>query len=431
VSFNNPIVGSQGALIRDAIRSRNYVAGVSGWSINKDGFAEFNNVAINGGELLINDPVTGDTVASIDNAGTASFQDLNVVNSPSIGGLDFQTEIIDPLPRGLKAYGSFNVLTFTGLTGEFGLIEIAHPSLPARTYNLYAQWNANLQGGAGNNLGINIRYEYSAGGTPAKPTLSSTLLYQNARELTVVGVGQTITINIDFELPQGPGAYRFLCSAIRLNGTGATNSGTSAVAPVFMSLKDIGPTGLNTGVLNTGAGGATAPVQTYTKNYFPLWSRSYNGNGTPGSFTAGSSVYQGYNQSDGNGIRHSMIGYDWATIQADLASASIQAVKWTAYFAHWYNNSGGIANIGYHNYAGGSAPGAYQTVGFIYASTGWPKPGLRTVDLTATGIGTQLKNGAAKGITLGDGASSSAAYYGYANGATMGNPPYLTITYTK
>lgn len=35
-------------LIRDAIRSRNYVAGVSGWSINKDGTAEFSDIVIRG-----------------------------------------------------------------------------------------------------------------------------------------------------------------------------------------------------------------------------------------------------------------------------------------------------------------------------------------------------------------------------------------------
>jgi hypothetical protein len=430
VSFSNPIVGGQGALVRDAIKSRVYVPGVSGWSINRDGTAEFNDLVVNGGQILINN-ANGDTVASINELGNASFQDLSLVESPSIAGKDFQTEIIDPLPRGLKAYGSFSVLSFTGLTGEFGLIEVAHPDLPARTYNLYAQLNGIGQT-ATLNLGINIRYTYAApGGTPAKPTLTSPLLFQNAREVTFLGTpSQTYSLNIDFELPQGAGAYRFLMSVSRINGTGSFNSGTSAASPTFLSIKDIGPVGLNTGVLNTGAGGGTAPVQTYTKNYAPLWSRAFQSNGTPGSYSNPNSIYQGNNQSE-SGVRHSMVGYDWATMQADLAGASIQYVAWTAYFAHWYPNSGGTCNIGYHNYAGGSAPGTYQTVGFIKASTGWPKPGLRTVDLTSTGLGTQLQVGAAKGITIGDGATTAQVYYGYANGAGMSNAPYLTITYTK
>lgn len=428
MSFGNPIVGGTDALIRNAIHSRNYVPGISGWSINKDGFAEFNNVAINGGELIIND-ANGSTVASVNNQGVASFQDLTVVNSPTIAGKDFQTEIIDPLPRGLKAYGfdtSYNIPVNS--TVERGLIEIA-ANLPNRNYQLYGQANASIAGGAGNSIGINIRYTYSAGGTPTKPNLTSTLLFQTNREYNQLFVNQKQEILINTDLAAGN--YRFLLSIGRSTGTGAYNTITTAVTPIFFSVIDNGPAGLNTGILNDGSGGASAPVQTYTKNYMPLWSRSYNGNGSPGSFTFGNSIYQGYNQSDGNGVRKSMVGYDWATIQADLSGASIQNVKWTAYFAHWYNNSGGTANIGYHNYAGGSAPGSYSTVGVIYASTGWPKPGLRSVDLTSTGLGGLLQMGAAKGITLGDGATTSATYYGYANGAALSNPPYLTITYTK
>ncbi len=431
MSFGNPIVGGTDALIRNAIHSRNYVPGLSGWSINKDGFAEFNNVAINGGELIIND-ANGDTIASVNNQGVASFQDLTVVQSPTIAGKDFQTQIIDPLPRGLITYGRSNSLTFTGLSGEYGLIELAWPDLPLRTYSLHAQINGQFTGGAGNNFGINIRYTYATpGNTPTKPNLSSTHLFQVGREVATIGAGQTFPMDIDFELPNGAGAYRFLMTAVRLQGSGGFNSGTTALTPVFFSLKDIGPTGLNTGVINDGSGGSGGPVQTYTKNYFPLWSRAFNGNGTPGSYSNPNSIYQGYNQSDGNGVRKSMIGYDWATIQSDLSGATIQSCLLTMYFAHWYNNSGGTANIGYHNYSGGSAPGSYQTVGFIHASGGWPKPGLRTVDLTAAGLGTVLKSGAAKGVTLGDGASTNAVYYGYASGATQSNPPYLTITYTK
>ena len=46
--FNNPIVGALGTLIRNAIRSLNYVAGVSGWTINQDGTSEFSQVTIRG-----------------------------------------------------------------------------------------------------------------------------------------------------------------------------------------------------------------------------------------------------------------------------------------------------------------------------------------------------------------------------------------------
>lgn len=46
--FENNVINAINALIRAAIHSPNYVAGVSGWSINKDGSAEFNNLTIRG-----------------------------------------------------------------------------------------------------------------------------------------------------------------------------------------------------------------------------------------------------------------------------------------------------------------------------------------------------------------------------------------------
>lgn len=48
MGFANPIIGGMAALIRQAIRSPNFVAGLSGWSINKDGSVEFNNGTFRG-----------------------------------------------------------------------------------------------------------------------------------------------------------------------------------------------------------------------------------------------------------------------------------------------------------------------------------------------------------------------------------------------
>ena len=45
--FQNPVVGGT-TLVRPAIHSPNYVPGISGWSINYDGSAEFNNVVVRG-----------------------------------------------------------------------------------------------------------------------------------------------------------------------------------------------------------------------------------------------------------------------------------------------------------------------------------------------------------------------------------------------
>lgn len=44
--FSNPIVGGGGALVYPAIHSPNFVHGATGWSLNKDGSAEFHSVSL-------------------------------------------------------------------------------------------------------------------------------------------------------------------------------------------------------------------------------------------------------------------------------------------------------------------------------------------------------------------------------------------------
>lgn len=46
--FANPLIGGGGGLVYPSIHSPNYVPGVSGWSINKDGSAEFDDLVIRG-----------------------------------------------------------------------------------------------------------------------------------------------------------------------------------------------------------------------------------------------------------------------------------------------------------------------------------------------------------------------------------------------
>ena len=52
MGFVNPILGGGGALVRPAIKSPGYVPGVSGWSVNRDGDAEFNDITIREGTTV-------------------------------------------------------------------------------------------------------------------------------------------------------------------------------------------------------------------------------------------------------------------------------------------------------------------------------------------------------------------------------------------
>lgn len=46
--FKSPIAGGQGALLIPAIKSPDYAPGVAGWTVNRDGSAELNNVTVRG-----------------------------------------------------------------------------------------------------------------------------------------------------------------------------------------------------------------------------------------------------------------------------------------------------------------------------------------------------------------------------------------------
>lgn len=59
--FNDSIVGGMGKLIRALVESPNYVPGVSGWAIKKDGSAEFNNLTVRNA-IQTGGTITGTTI---------------------------------------------------------------------------------------------------------------------------------------------------------------------------------------------------------------------------------------------------------------------------------------------------------------------------------------------------------------------------------
>lgn len=66
IGFQSSILAGV-TLVRAAIRSPNYVPGVSGWTINQDGSSEFNDVTVRG-ELFVTDP-SGSYVRIFNNGG--------------------------------------------------------------------------------------------------------------------------------------------------------------------------------------------------------------------------------------------------------------------------------------------------------------------------------------------------------------------------
>jgi hypothetical protein len=96
MTFSNPIVGGT-TLIRPAIHSPDYVPGVSGWSINKDGTAEFND-AVFRGELESSNYVPGVSGWHLDQDGDAEFNSIQIRSSgtetPVTVGDDDEPQIV-------------------------------------------------------------------------------------------------------------------------------------------------------------------------------------------------------------------------------------------------------------------------------------------------------------------------------------------------
>jgi hypothetical protein len=99
--FSNPLVGGGGALIRDAIQSPDYVPGVRGWAIKRDGSAEFNDATVRGvfvtgaaGGLTtyieVTDSVTGSELRFFNPPGTDS-----AVMSAPLGGFTGTTPTVN------------------------------------------------------------------------------------------------------------------------------------------------------------------------------------------------------------------------------------------------------------------------------------------------------------------------------------------------
>lgn len=196
--FSNPIVGGGGGLVYPSIHSPNYVAGVSGWTVNKDGSAEFNNLGIRGTftgtdfdinadgaffysgtpalgnlTLAITNPnasgvdqfgnmyepggisiialaglanmlnladTSGNTLVNIDSAGNISAQSI-AVDTALVGGADVVNDLFDPLPQGVvnrgwaPSGGGAWPSTAVGTT-ETALLELDQVLLAGRAYRV-------------------------------------------------------------------------------------------------------------------------------------------------------------------------------------------------------------------------------------------------------------------------------------------------------
>lgn len=149
MSFSNSVIGGAAALIRAAIKSPNFVTGLTGWQIAKDGAAEFNNVTVRGSiagtDFLIDSSGDffllnshGNTIALISPANGAAggmwvyadagaVQGALVLSAASAAGTDSVTG--KPFPDGLSAYTTILGTTYAIRLGESSLSGTNVPGL--------------------------------------------------------------------------------------------------------------------------------------------------------------------------------------------------------------------------------------------------------------------------------------------------------------
>lgn len=419
--FTDPIVADTD-LVRTAIRSPNYVAGATGWTINQDGSAEFTNVQVTvtgtSSGLQIVRSSDGTVVGSISEAGIISGSALTLsADDVEIAGQQLSARLASQAAS-ILAWG-IDTSTSANTTGELGIFEVAFDAPESKFYQVsIGAW---LAGPAGGLAMLRVR-----DGGSSKPSITSPILFWVGHGLMLGTTGEQFGQNGPLYLAAG--THRLLLSFGRYAGTTGTYYIVAAGdQPAYLQVMDTPPALANVAVANAGGGGSSAPVQTYTIQWVPTWSATYDG-GNAYSSWLGSEAHQGsYDGTAGNN-RRSLIGFDSSTIVATLSGATILSCSVTLYAYHWYWNSGGTAILGTHGHA--SQPGTWSGTSGRVTSGSWPKPGMRTVDL-GTGIGAEFAAGTTKGIALGPGPTNDVQYYGKFSGAGMTNQPVLTITYQK
>lgn len=150
MSFSNPITGSQGTLLVPAIKSRNYIPGVSGWQITREGDAEFNTIDIRDNDLTL-------TGVSVFNTGSAVFSVTDLVYW-ALGNLVwFNVRVV------ASGAGSGTGIMGLGFAFEFTNVNSAGRTLPQIFGTTYTSFSGS-NGVAALTQGTGIAESITAGG---------------------------------------------------------------------------------------------------------------------------------------------------------------------------------------------------------------------------------------------------------------------------
>lgn len=373
-----------------------------------------NEIARFGGYTSGRDPNTGQITWSINEQGQASFKDVAVGDTLSIGGetLDARQWV---RPRGVASWG-FTQNHVNTNSARQGAAEVAVAMEAGRAYRI-GFFGRVMSETANDEVNLSLRSD----GAPT-PTINSASMrdwyYTPGPAFRWVDFNTSYIYNCTTTHTR-----RMLVAVQRGVGSGLVNLSMDS-----LYVEDIGLVQPDT--LQISSGGATgtgttppptAPKVTRTDTWLATWSRSWKQNNTM-SFDGW--MYQGYGDSF-NGVQTSACGFP--DLVGVLAGATINRVEIYLYSEHWWNAGGGTAGIGCHNSLG--LPGGFPGIG-NYFNRDFARNQGQWIDVTGWGNG--LKDGSIRGISLAaPGGTAAAQYYGRFRGVGGADVPSIRVTYTK
>jgi hypothetical protein len=282
MGFRNPILGGGGALVYPSIHSPNFVAGSAGWSVNKDGSAEFSNGVFRG-------------TLSANSIVASSIGSSAIVSSDFQGGTMEETVVtFDDDGGQLLLYATTKVTTTITTTGP-GTFNV-----PAGVTEITVKtWGAGA-GAAGGGLagGANSGGQGGGGGAFAQSTLTVTPLAALPYSVGAGGSGGTPN-----HLGTDGGATNFNSSAVKAPGgkasTGPAGKGGQASAAVGDLRFSGGNGGTATG--SGGSGGGEGAASNNDGNDAPNVTGSSGGSGGSGTSGANGGAGGNFNSNGHNG----------------------------------------------------------------------------------------------------------------------------------
>lgn len=412
MAFGNDVIGGT-TLLRPAIRSPNYVAGVSGWTINKDGTSEFAGGTFRGPVVVI-DPATGNVLASIGANGNGSFQNVYATGDVVIG----TTSVLGAITtagRGILARAAIagtlpvvpNNSTFTDACWIGFTVPDASRQYVLRSDPVWVNNPNSINGET-----FFYRWILNQSGV-------NTTIYNVSVQ---VDPGSSTVPTFQIMLP----AMSAVPATLKLQYANNSTSGTYTVYnqnPFNIWVEDIGQR------LTAGSGGIGAPSgsQQFTTQYFATASQVYDSSFA--SETDPNNLYIGQLSGRTHGSNeNSLWCFPGSTIRSDVSGATIQSARLYMYCTGSSSADGSVWLAWMTNTTPPSTITGSGTGGANRLSV-WPSvPTWAYVDITSefnTQIVTNLSNAAYLQKT---GLTGSCSWYGAGN-ATF--KPYIQVTYTK